>query len=221
MGRPTTTGFDLNYNNRVPDMQFHSDVEYDAENMVNLGKPVAVDADGILVDEVVTTAGSTTTFATTYNEDKMATYGRNVTVVGSAVSVDPVVTVHGFDYLGQPMSEEITANATTSVAGKKAFKKITKIEWTASTAAGNIDVGWGDVLGLPFKATGVVDEYENGAKVATAGTFVAAVTATQTATTGDPRGTYDPNSATDGSKEFKLTVLLDHSNLHGNAHFSS
>lgn len=217
MGRPTTSGFDLNYNNRVPDMQFHSDVEYDAENMVNLGAPVAADADGILNDADASAAGEATSFETTYDEDNMATYGRNLQLIGAAAGMTSTVTVHGFDYLGQPMTEELTGNGITKVSGKKAFKKITKVEWTLS--ASTFDLGWDDVLGLPFMATGVVDEYEDGAK-ATAGTFVAAVTATQTATTGDPRGTYDPNSAADGTKEFKLTVLLDHSNLHGNAHFS-
>ena len=50
-------------------------------------------------------------------------------------------------------------------------------------------------------------EIEDGA-AATPGTLVPGVTAEGTATTGDVRGTYSPDSNPDGSKNFELTVLL-------------
>ncbi len=53
----------------------------------------------------------------------------------------------------------------------------------------------------------ITDEFEDGAD-ATAGTVVAGVTSAATATTGDVRGTYDPNSAADGAKAFQLIAML-------------
>jgi hypothetical protein len=66
------------------------------------------------------------------------------------------------------------------------------------------------VLGLPVALPQkglVVGEMEDGA-APTAGTLVAAVRSTATATTGDVRGTYDPNSAANGSKVFSLVATL-------------
>jgi hypothetical protein len=111
--------------------------------------------------------------------------------------------------------EKISVSATgtaKTAAGLKAFKYIRSIAIaSASDSTGNtINVGFGDVLGLhvalPQKGL-VVREMEDGA-APTAGTLVAAVRSTAAATTGDVRGTYDPNSACDGSKAFELLALL-------------
>jgi hypothetical protein len=105
------------------------------------------------------------------------------------------------------MSEAITLNGTTAVAGKKAFKTITRI--AASAAATDFFVGTGDVFGLPIDANtrNYVLTAWNGAFVTT-GTFVGADATTATTTTGDVRGTYAVPDAADGSKRLTLWVFV-------------
>ncbi|MDD4995779.1 MAG: hypothetical protein PHW53_04950 [Patescibacteria group bacterium] len=136
---------------------------------------------------------------------------RNITTINADAGTTAAltITVTGYDYYGQPMTETITsaATATSIVAdGKKAFKYIYSIAITsaADATANTLNMGWGDVLGLPYALPAKSDFLTNGCYFnetlqATAPTVVAAVTTTASATTGDVRGTIDLNSATDGS----------------------
>lgn len=136
---------------------------------------------------------------------------RNVTATvthGSSV-VAMTILVTGYDEYGMPMSELLTVTATgtsKAVAGLKAFKYIYSIALTAAADAttNTVNVGYGDVLGLPYALPAKSDFLTNGTFFnetleSTAPTVVAAVTTTATTTTGDVRGTVDLNSATDGS----------------------
>lgn len=210
----------------VPNCQFAQDVGLDGYTRADLGAPVALNASGILSAQSIATAGSATVFAAAYNAiltNGLAKYGRNITVVASGVATSNV-TVFGLDYLMQPMSESFTLNGTTPVAGKKAFKFVTIITFGA-TAATTINVGWGDLLGIPYRATKttITNELTAGASP-TAGTLVAGASATaaQTATSADPRGTYAPNQATDGVKTYEFVFAADVVNgLHGAKQFYS
>ena len=193
-------------------------VGHEAGDYISLGTPVTLDADGIIAAKTMDAAGNYTygQFATAYTHSVMGRYGRNVSVVGllTAGSAN-VFTVTGLDYLNQPVVETIAASGVTAGNGKKAFAKVTKIAWTASSAGATFNVGWGDVLGLPYKATALIDDLEDDL-APTAGTFVAAVTTDPaTATTGDPRGTYAPNSATNGALEFKVRLKIDQDKVYG------
>ena len=135
---------------------------------------------------------------------------RNITGVVShnTTTLAMTVTINGYDKYGVPMKETLTFPATATsvaVAGLKAFKYI--YSYTI-TAAGNattntLNLGWGDVLGLPYvmdSLTDVIKTWFNGVSEATAPTVVAAdTTDPATAVTGDVRGTIDTNSACDGS----------------------
>lgn len=66
----------------------------------------------------------------------------------------------------------------------------------------------------------VVREQQDGA-VATAGTIVAGVQGTQTATTGDVRGSYAPNSNPNGILTFDLIAFLRAPAYTGAAQFSA
>lgn len=202
-------------NVHVPDMSYSADVVHNGPNEFSLGAPVVTDADGILDGHSIAATGSTTTFNVLYTTAKMATFGRNVTVVASGAA-SSAVTIKGRDYLGQPMLETLTLNGTTPVVGVKAFKTIEEVSYAATAVT--IDVGWADKLGLPYAATSLLAELEDGA-TASAGTFVARSVATQSATSADPRGTYDPASACDGSTEFQLVMMCDRDNLQGVAHY--
>lgn len=129
---------------------------------------------------------------------------RNITAATSTAAADTVITVTGYDVYGVKMIETLTiALGASSAAGKKAFKYIESI---AIHSAGDITtdtltVGFGDVLGLPLRAAAKADVMQvwfNDALDASVTTVKADAT-TATATTGDVRGTIDPNSACDGS----------------------
>jgi hypothetical protein len=133
-------------------------------------------------------------------------------VSGTGTLTNRNVTISGYDYYGQAMSEVIATGTvqSTTVAGKKAFFQI--VSATISGALGaTIAVGTNDVLGLPVRVTDggyICHVGWNGSFALDTGTFVAAVTATATTTTGDVRGTFDPSSAADGIKRLVLGIML-------------
>lgn len=182
------------YNSYVPACGYAADVIHGAAYTVDFLTPIAAAAAGILNGTSIATAVDTNTFV---SDTADAPFGRNVTVVASGAATSNV-TVYGKDYLGQPVAESFTLNGAAAVAGKKAFKWIDRI--TAGITAGTtINVGFGGVLGLPYRMSNVIEETANGAEAAV-GTFVAGVlTDPQTTTTGDPRGTYAPTTALNGS----------------------
>ena len=122
------------------------------------------------------------------------------------------VTVSGYDYYGQPMSEVIATGTTqsTTVNGKKAFWQITSATISGSPVV-TVALGTTDILGIPVRVTDaayVASAGYNDTLARDAGTFVKAVTATATTTTGDVRGTYVPSGATDGVKRLVMGILL-------------
>lgn len=181
---------------------------------VNLGAPDAADPDGVC--EAQSGAAGALSLDGALVVDGVAIFDvpRNV-VIDSGGADTAVLTITGTDQYGVAMTENITLNGTTAVAGKKAFKTVTSVV-SGATISNGAFVGTGDVLGLPFflaAAGHVLKELEDGA-APTAGTVVAGVTTEATATTGDVRGTYDPNSACDGSAAFDLLIATtDPSNL--------
>ena len=189
------------YNSFVPSCAYAADVIHGAAYDVDFGTPIAAAAAGILSAQSIAAAVDTTTFV---SDTADVSWGRNVTVVASGAATSNV-TVYGRDYLGQPMAESFTLNGTTPVVGVKAFKWIDRIT-AGITAATTINVGFGSKLGLPYRMSTFFEESLNGAEAAGAGTFVAGVlTDPQTLTTADPRGTYVPNSALNGTNRIKAS----------------
>ena len=171
-----------------------------------LGAPDVADADGVSASQSVT-ASVAALINGALAANSVATFDvpRNVVAAWTNTAV---LTVTGYDEYGNLVVESSASG--TSLAGKKAFKRVTGAVFSANVTGATI--GSGDVLGLPvFLPVGgwIVKELQDGA-AATAGTTVAGdVTAGgSTATTGDVRGTYDPNAACDGSKVFELIVAL-------------
>lgn len=174
---------------------------------INLGAPITADADGISASQSISAGASAllngALLSTIITGRMIFDVPRNV--VG-AWTTNSVITVTGKDEYGVTMVEACASGATFT--GKKAFKEITSISSSVAITAATF--GSGDVLGLPLfleDADYVSKEMEDAA-VPTTGTFVAGVTSKATALTGDVRGTYDPNSACDGSKCFRLWVVL-------------
>lgn len=184
---------------------------------INLGAPAAADADGAVASQACTAAsGLATGINGALASGGVATFDkpRNVVAAWTGTSV---LTVTGTDEYGNTVVESSASG--TSLAGKKAFKTVTGVAVSADVTG--LTIGTGDVLGLPIflEAPIALGEIEDGAK-ATAGTIVAGVTTAATATTGDVRGTYDPNSACNGSKTFELDVLVRAKSFKGVAQYA-
>lgn len=183
---------------------------------VNLGAPITADADGICASQAGTAATAMNLNGALLSGGKMVLdVPRNVVAAWTGTAV---LTVTGKDEYGNTVVESSASG--TSLAGKKAFKEITSVVPSANITAAT--VGTGDVLGLPLfvETSGLLlKELEDGA-AAVAGTLVAGVTSVATATTGDVRGTYDPNSAADGSKSFQLWFAMGDPAYRGRSQFA-
>jgi hypothetical protein len=215
------TNFPRRINNYVPNMQYASDVNYNGGTRVNIGFPQAANA--TIVGNAISIANAGTTDLSNVTQFP-ETYGRNLTLVASGAST-ATVTVRGWDYLGQPLSEQFTLNGATPVAGNKAFKSFNSVTYTA-TAGTTINIGSGTKFGLPYKAIRCQFETAGGV-LAAAGTLQAPNLADpQTATTTDPRGMYTPTTTPDGSTVITAVFdmmndinLANHGGLHGIAQF--
>lgn len=173
--------------------------------------PAALSANAIATSQAVAGAGNLTLAgATVVNGVAVLDFPRAVSVTSSnAGDTTQTATVTGFDAYGQPMTETIAFNGAATIAGRKAFKSVTRIAISAALT-GNATAGTTDVMGLPYRATSrnFVLTAQAGAQVTT-GTFVAADTTNPaTATTGDVRGTYVPPAANDGSRLLNITVFM-------------
>lgn len=139
-----------------------------------------------------------------YNPQCM--FGRNIRIT-TGTGDTAVYTVVGFDVYGYPMTEAITANGATTVSGKKAFKYVTSVTPVGTVGgATSASVGTGDVFGFPLFSQNFYDcQIFWNAGLITANTgYLAGVLTTPSATTGDVRGTYAVQSASDGSKQLYI-----------------
>jgi hypothetical protein len=203
--------FQLGVNNYVPAMGYAAAPIHAAPARFSLGSPATASATfvGTLLPGTLALGGvlnSVAYFTTPKLMD--ARYGRTVTATPSA---DPgasglIVEIVGYDYIGQPMVERITMpnGASALVAGLKAFYYVigTRVITFSTTAGVSYSVGSGLRLGLPYKGR-ITSARENAtdltyAQINTAHN-AAILTDPQTATTGDPRGTYTRLTAPDGT----------------------
>lgn len=130
----------------------------------------------------------------------------SITAAASAVGMD--MTVVGYDLYGVPMTETITVAAGAATSnGKKAFKFVTSVT-PASTDAHNYSVGLSDIYGFPIAVydQGAVSLVWNSIGITAVTGWLAADATTATATTGDVRGTYAVQSASDGAKRLALAA---------------
>lgn len=130
-----------------------------------------------------------------------------VVTITTAAGDTAVYTVRGYDIYGYPMTEAITANGATTVSGKKAFKYVASVT-PVGTVGATITVGTGDVFGFPIYSASFIPGAEadvwivwnNAAITSTTGYLAGVTTNPATATTGDVRGTYAVQSASDNTK---------------------
>lgn len=191
---------------------------------LNLGNPIAGAATQVTTAQLLAQAGNLALDgALAVNGIVTADVPRNVTLTVATTNQSAInFTIYGRDEFGNPMVETIAGPNANTVQGNKAFKVVTRVAASAAIATNGVSVGFGNKLGLPVflsNSTFILRELEGGA-VAVAGTVVAGVTTTPTATTGDVRGTYTPNSTPDGIKAFSLLVALENAYLRGAPQFA-
>lgn len=223
-------------NRYVPAMAYSADVILGGPHEVRFGPMAIADTNVLLAGVALTAATAYSTIANDGNVDPVNDsyaeefphgpgFGRCLQIAFAAVNAG-TVTIRGRDYLGQPVTETLTANGITPVIGVKAFKWVDSV--TASIA-GSIDLGTTDKLGLPYATQNILGEQADDARVATIGTFVSpSYTDPQTATTADPRGTYDPTTTLDGVKFLSAEIIVHNAlnadgngGLYGLAHYGA
>lgn len=169
---------------------------------ISLGSPIAGAANNISTSAALTAASATGAVLLSYAA--ALDVPRNIV---AGWTTNAVLTVTGRDVYGNVMVER-SAGGSATFTGKKAFASVTSVKTSVDITG--LTVGTGNVLGIPVllpQAAMVIGEAQDGAK-ATAGTIVAGVTTTATATSGDVRGTYTPNATPDAAKAFQLIVAI-------------
>ena len=178
---------------------------------LDFGKPAAADAAGILAEAVAKVT------AVELDEDDWVTafdgeldVPRQVAVIASAgaasIKKDDTVTIYGTNYAGEPISEvlKFAAEQATAKVTAQAFKTVTKVIIGESTVGVKFNVGWTDVLGLPFKLAATEKmalEYGAGVLQTTAGTFTVDAEVLG-------KNTYDPNTELNATNTVQLILFL-------------
>jgi hypothetical protein len=147
----------------------------------------------------------------TWYYDQANALSRNVRLTSGGNDSGITFTVSGYDYYGYPMTEAITGANAGVASGKKAFKWVTGVTHTGSVA-GTLTIGTGDVYGFPLRADSfgyVYITWNNSTVTANTGFTAADTTNPATSTTGDARGTYATQSASDGTKRLEIGMTLN------------
>jgi hypothetical protein len=176
--------------------------------------PVAASANGLRAATATVATTSTVLAAALEAAGKAALLAnpRNVTFTtagGTAADAPATATITGTDIDDNALTETVNLAQTATIAsGVKAFKTIVSIAFAAGDGTdATVAIGFGSVFGLAVKPklrsgiVAVVQEYAAGA-LATNGTFVVPATS-------PPYGTYAPNSAPDGSKDYAVRFERD------------
>ena len=141
---------------------------------------------------------------------------RALSVTGASGGAGGAFLVKGYDIYNYPMSETITATSgATSVNGKKAWKYIASITPQFSDAH-NYSFQLTDIFGFPVyenAASYVSIYYPQPTLITSATGFVAGDTTTATSTTGDVRGTYALQSASNNVNRLIAFFSVTPSNM--------
>jgi len=148
--------------------------------------------------------------------DPTKAISRAVKIVSGGNDSAGFFTVNGYDVYGYPMSEKITGANIGTATGKKAFKYISSVVPGGTMSGSAITVGTADIYGFGLRVDDwfYVEIFWNSAFITATTGFTAAVT-TDPATqiTGDVRGTYAVQSASDGTKKLQVSVTTPVANL--------
>lgn len=147
--------------------------------------------------------------------DPTKAIARNVRITSGGNDTGITFLVAGYDLFGYPMTEAITGASGGVASGVKAFKYIASITPSGAVAT-TAKAGTGDVFGFPLR----VDRFafariawNNTVITASTGFTAAVTTSPATTTTGDVRGTYATQSASDGTKRLQVFITPSVANI--------
>lgn len=143
--------------------------------------------------------------------DPTKAIARNVRITSVGNDSAATFSVRGYDLYGFPVWETITGANAGVASGVKAFKYIASIVPAGTLSGSNVTVGTGDVIGLPLVSTRFQDLqiYFNAALISATTGYTAAVTTNPaTAVTGDVRGTYALQTASDGTRRLQVKIQI-------------
>jgi hypothetical protein len=153
--------------------------------------------------------------------DPTKAIARAVTITSVGNDSAATVTVLGADLYGYPQSQTLTMGNAAAVTTTKTFKFIYSITPTGTLSGSNVSVGQADVYGFPMLALrwgAYVSIFWNNAAITANTGFVAPdTTSPATASTGDVRGTYAVQSASDGTKRLQMVITQAVANTTTNA----
>lgn len=192
---------------------------------VAFGAPAAASATTVVNAAARTGANTLTTYTTPVVLDVPRTLAYVSSNVGDTTQT---VTVRGTDEYGVALTETVTLNGTTSVAGKKAFKTVIS-DTVSATLTGTLSIGTNaGGFGLPFflpggttAAIGYVLKEAMDGTTPTAGTAIGGDLTVATATTKDVRGVYTPNTAPNAAHIYEVFVAVSDPAHKGVAQFGS
>lgn len=135
--------------------------------------------------------------------------GRGVSITGVSGGSGGTFTIAGYDIYGYPMTQLVTVAAgVNTVNTLKTFKAIASVT-PNFTDAHNYSVGTADIYGFGILATYFADctiDWNEALVTANNGFVGADTTSPATSATGDVRGTYAVQSASDGTKRLVMSV---------------
>jgi hypothetical protein len=126
-----------------------------------------------------------------------------------------VFTIKGYDIYGYPQTEQITPANNTQTLGLKAWKYISSIT-PATSDAHNYSIDTTDTIGFPLLAAAFeyTDIFMDGSLITANTGFVAPdATSPATATTGDVRGTYALQTASNNADRLVMFVTPSVANI--------
>ncbi len=149
--------------------------------------------------------------------DPTKALARTVQIQSSGDDHSATATVRGFDVYSYPVTETITLTNTSTATGKKAFKYILSITLAGTLSGSNVSAGQSDIIGLMLRS----DLYQlstfywpDATLISSSTGFTAAVTTSPaTATTGDVRGTYTLQTASNATRRLVIFNTLSVGNV--------
>jgi hypothetical protein len=147
--------------------------------------------------------------------DPTKAIARNIRITSGGNDTGITFNVVGNDLYGYPQTENITGASGAVASGKKAFKFVTSITPSGAVAS-TASAGTGDVYGFPMLSSFWGDTdivWNNSWTTANTGYLASDTTSPATSTTGDVRGTYAVQSASDGTKRLMVFVAPSVNNI--------
>lgn len=147
-----------------------------------------------------------------YLWDPTKALARAVAIQSAGNDSGATFTVRGYDVYGFPMTETITGGNIATANGKKAFKYIKSITPAGTLSGANANAGQSDIYGFMLRSDlfQYLQIYMPDTTLISATTgYVAAVTTNPaTAVTGDVRGTYAVQTASNNARRLIIIARL-------------